>query len=113
MYLRLFVIFVLSSMLASCGSTRWSHPNLTQSKFDMDVNNCRYQSQMATQQQPRQETYEQSMQRSIALAQMSPGAAAQANLHSGANQMGNAIGAIVNEARIFEMCMFRAGYSKQ
>ena len=53
------------------------------------------------------------MQRSIALAQMSPGAAAQANLHSGANQMGNAIGAIVNEARIFEMCMFRAGYSKQ
>ena len=113
MYLRLFVIFVLSSLLASCGSTRWTHPNLTQSKFDMDVNNCRYQSQMATQHQPRQETYEQSVQRGIALAQMSPSAAAQANLYAGGNQLGNAIGSIVNDSRIFDQCMYQAGYRKQ
>ena len=113
MYLRLFVIFVLSSMLASCGSTRWTHPNLTQSKFDMDVNNCRYQSQIATYQPPRQESYEQSLQRSIAIAQMDPGAAARLNLQTGANELSRSIGAALNASATFDQCMFQAGYRKQ
>lgn len=113
MYLRLLVIFVLSSMLAGCGSTRWTHPNLTQSKFDMDVNICRHQAQVATYQPPRQETYEQSMQRSIAIAQMDPGAAARLNLQTGANQLGNSIGAAINASAIFDQCMYQAGYRKQ
>ncbi len=112
MYLKLFVIFVFSSLLASCGSTRWTHPNLTQSKFDMDVNNCRYQSQMATQ-QPRQETYEQSLQRGIALSQMTPSQAGAAMTYSGANQFGNALGSVINAAAIFDQCMYQAGYRKQ
>ncbi len=113
MYLRLFVIFVLSSLLASCGSTRWTHPNLTQSKFDMDVNNCRYQSQMASQQQPIQETYQQSMQRNIAMAQLDPAARGAAMTAIGANQFGNALGAAMNSNVIFEQCMHQAGYRKQ
>ena len=113
MYLKLFVIFVLSSMLASCGSTRWTHTNLTQSKFDMDVNNCRYQSQMATQQQPRQETYQQSMQRNIALAQMDPATRGAAMTSEGAQGFGNAVGSILNAAAIFDQCMYQAGYRKQ
>ena len=113
MYLKLFVIFVLSSMLASCGSTRWTHPNLTQSKFDMDVNSCRYQSQMATQQQPRQETYQQSMQRNIALAQMDPATRGAAMTSEGAQGFGNAVGSILNAAAIFDQCMYQAGYRKQ
>jgi hypothetical protein len=106
-----FLIFVL--MLTGCGSTSWTHPNLTQSKFDMDVNACRYQSQMATYQQPRQESYEQMMQRNIALAQMDPGAAARVNLQTGANHFGNALGSAINAAAIFDQCMYQAGYRKQ
>lgn len=113
MFPRLSVSLIVCLMLFGCGTTRWTHPNLSQSKFDMDVNICRHQAQVATYQPPRQETYEQSMQRSIALAQMSPGAAAQANLHSSANQMGNAIGAMINASAIFDQCMYQAGYSKQ
>ena len=122
MYLKLFVIFVFSSLLASCGSTRWTHPNLTQSKFDMDVNNCRYQSQMATQQQPRQETYEQSLQRGIALAQLDPAARGAAMTYSGARGLGGAIaGAMgVQDPQtqrymqlMFNQCMFGLGYQLQ
>lgn len=79
----------------------------------MDVNTCRYQAQAATYQQPRQETYEQSMQRSIAIAQMDPGAAARLNLQTGASQLGNSIGAALNASAIFDQCMFQAGYRKQ
>jgi hypothetical protein len=79
----------------------------------MDVNNCRYQSQMATQQQPRQETYEQSLQRGIALAQLDPAARGAAMTHSGANQLGNALGSVINAAEIFDQCMYQAGYRKQ
>jgi hypothetical protein len=113
MYLRLFVIFVLSSLLASCGSTRWTHPNLTQSKFDMDVNNCRYQSQMATQQQPIQETYQQSMQRNIAMAQMDPASRGAAMTSQGAKGLGDALGSVISAAAVFDQCMYQAGYRKQ
>ncbi|MFY9128280.1 MAG: hypothetical protein WAO82_06310 [Limnohabitans sp.] len=113
MFPRLSVSLIVCLMLFGCGTTRWTHPNLSQSKFDMDVNNCRYQSQMATQQQPRQETYQQSMQRNIALAQMDPATRGAAMTHEGAQGLGNAIGSIFNAAAIFDQCMYQAGYRKQ
>ena len=79
----------------------------------MDVNICRYQAQAATYQQPRQETYEQSLQRGIAMAQMEPAARAHLGIQNGASQMGSAIGAMLNASAIFDQCMFQAGYRKE
>ena len=113
MFLRVLAYLFLCLLLSSCGSTRWTHPNLTQSKFDVDVSTCRYQAQAATYQQPRQETYEQSLQRGIAMAQMDPAARANLGIQNSANQLGNSIGAALNASAIFDQCMFQAGYRKQ
>jgi hypothetical protein len=79
----------------------------------MDVNNCRYQSQMATQHEPIQETYQQSMQRNIAMAQMSPASRGAAMTYQGAKGLGDSLGSAINANAIFEQCMYRAGYRKQ
>lgn len=106
-------LFAAVLLLTSCGTTRWTHPNLSQSKFDLDVNTCRYQSQIANQQLPNQETYQQSVQRNIAMAQLDPAARGAAMTSMGASQFGNALGSAINASAIFEQCMFQAGYRKQ
>ncbi len=110
---KLLSLFAAVLLLTGCGTTRWTHPNLSQSKFDLDVNTCRYQSQIATQQLPNQETYQQSVQRNIAMAQLDPAARGAAMTSMGASQFGNALGSAINASAIFEQCMFQAGYRKQ
>ncbi len=119
----LLVVCAAFSILSHAQST-WFHQSATQEIFNLHVQTCQNNAQLtvARQQVPQiseQQQYERDLNRGIALAQLSPGAAAQAGLQASVGQLGRGIAGAMNiqdpqtqryTQLLFNQCMFGFGY---
>ena len=112
------------SILSHAQST-WINPSVTQERFNLHVQACQNNAQLAiARQQAQQLSPEQqrinALNEAIALAQLSPGAAAQAGLQASVGQLGRGIAGAMNiqdtqryMQLMFNQCMFGLGYQLQ
>ena len=103
----------------------WINPSVTQERFNLHVQACQNNAQLAiARQQAQQLSPEQqrinALNEAIALAQLSPGAAAQAGLQASVGQLGRGIAGAMNiqdtqryMQLMFNQCMFGLGYQLQ
>ena len=114
------------SILSHAQST-WINPGVTQERFNLHVQACQNNAQLAIarQQAPQLSSEQQrinALNEAIALAQLSPGAAAQAGLQASVGQLGRGIAGAINiqdpqtqryMQLMFNQCMFGLGYQLQ
>jgi hypothetical protein len=114
------------SILSHAQST-WINPGVTQERFNLHAQACQNNAQLAIarQQAPQLSSEQQrinALNEAIALAQLSPGAAAQAGLQASVGQLGRGIAGAINiqdpqtqryMQLMFNQCMFGLGYQLQ
>ncbi len=123
----LFFPVMLTITLTSFAQSTWINPSVTQERFNLHVQTCQNNAQLAIarQQAPQLSPEQQrinSLNEAIALAQLSPAERGAAMTYSGARGLGGAIaGALgVQDPQtqrymqlMFNQCMFGLGYQLQ
>ena len=123
----LFFPVMLTITLTSFAQSTWINPSVTQERFNLQVQTCQNNAQLAIarQQAPQLSPEQQrinSLNEAIALAQLSPAERGAAMTYSGARGLGGAIaGALgVQDPQtqrymqlMFNQCMFGLGYQLQ
>ena len=122
----LLVVCATFSILSHAQST-WINPGVTQERFNLHVQSCQNNAQLAiARQQPPQlspeQQYQQDLTQGAALAKMTPTERGMAGIYASAGQLGRAFGGAMGVQDpqtqrymqlMFNQCMFGLGYQLQ